>query len=104
MSGSGAPVPKQLRPMTEKTSVMGLFLRARIRYNEEKPPLKENSMISPEEFAKALGLTVISGTRRQHGMRIRVADLCRPGLQFAGYFDVFASERPQLIGKTEMPT
>lgn len=59
-------------------------------------------MISPEEFAKALGLTVISGTRRQHGMRIRVADLCRPGLQFAGYFDVFASERPQLIGKTEM--
>ena len=59
-------------------------------------------MISPEEFAKALGLTVISGTRRQHGMRIRVADLCRPGLQFAGYFDVFANERPQLIGKTEM--
>ena len=59
-------------------------------------------MISPEEFAKALGLTVISGTRRQHGMRIRVADMCRPGLQFAGYFDVFASERPQLIGKTEM--
>ena len=59
-------------------------------------------MISPEEFTKALGLTVISGTRRQHGMRIRVADLCRPGLQFAGYFDVFASERPQLIGKTEM--
>ncbi|MDY5350049.1 MAG: HPr(Ser) kinase/phosphatase [Candidatus Ventricola sp.] len=64
--------------------------------------MKENSMISPEEFARALGLTVISGTRRQHGMRIRVADLCRPGLQFAGYFDVFASERPQLIGKTEM--
>ena len=59
-------------------------------------------MISPEEFAKVLGLTVISGTRRQHGMRIRVADLCRPGLQFAGYFDVFANERPQLIGKTEM--
>jgi HPr kinase/phosphorylase len=31
-----------------------------------------------------------------------VADLCRPGLQFAGYFDVFANERPQVIGKTEM--
>ena len=59
-------------------------------------------MISPEDFAKALGLTVISGTRCQHGVRIRVADLCRPGLQFAGYFDVFAYERPQLIGKTEM--
>lgn len=59
-------------------------------------------MISPEDFARALGLTVISGTRCQHGVRIRVADLCRPGLQFAGYFDVFAYERPQLIGKTEM--
>ena len=55
-------------------------------------------MISPEDFARALGLTVISGTRCQHGVRIRVADLCRPGLQFAGYFDVFAYERPQLIG------
>ena len=59
-------------------------------------------MISPEDFARALGLIVISGTRCQHGVRIRVADLCRPGLQFAGYFDVFAYERPQLIGKTEM--
>ena len=64
--------------------------------------MKENSRSSPEEVAKAVGLSVLSGTRRQHGMRIRVADLCRPGLQFAGYFDVFANERPQLIGKTEM--
>lgn len=59
-------------------------------------------MISPEQFAKALGLTVISGSGRQSARRIRSADLCRPGLQFAGYFDIFANERPQLIGKTEM--
>ena len=59
-------------------------------------------MISPQDFAKALGLSVISDARKENGMRIRVADLFRPGLQFAGYFDVFAHERPQLIGKSEM--
>ena len=59
-------------------------------------------MISVREFAKALSLNVISEASRENGMRIRVPDLCRPGLQFAGYFDVFAHERPQLIGKTEM--
>lgn len=58
-------------------------------------------MISPEKFAKDLGLTtIVSAPKRS--MHINVADLCRPGLQFAGYFDVFACERPQLIGWTEM--
>ena len=58
-------------------------------------------MISPEKFAKELGLkTLVSAPKSS--MRISVADLCRPGLQFAGYFDVFACERPQLIGWTEM--
>lgn len=55
----------------------------------------------PGKFAKALGLrTIVSAPKR--GMQIEVADLCRPGLQFAGYFDFFASERPQVIGWTEM--
>ncbi len=58
-------------------------------------------MISPERFAKELGLTTIVSAPKR-GMNIDVADLCRPGLQFAGYFDVFACERPQLIGWTEM--
>lgn len=58
--------------------------------------------ISPKEFADALGLSVICATGRENERRIGVADLCRPGLQFSGYFDVFAFERPQLIGKTEM--
>lgn len=58
-------------------------------------------MISSQEFARALGLSVLSGSDRGN-VRISVPDLCRPGLQFAGYFDVFAYERPQLIGKTEM--
>ena len=58
-------------------------------------------MISPDRFARELGLTTIVSAPKR-GMHINVADLCRPGLQFAGYFDVFASERPQLIGWTEM--
>lgn len=58
-------------------------------------------MISPEKFAQALNLQTISAAPPS-SMHINVADLCRPGLQFAGYFDVFANERPQLIGKTEM--
>ena len=58
-------------------------------------------MISPESFAEALGLKVISPAPPS-GMHINVADICRPGLQFAGYFDIFANERPQVIGKAEM--
>ena len=58
-------------------------------------------MISPEDFASALGLTVISPAPPS-SMHINVADICRPGLQFAGYFDIFANERPQVIGKAEM--
>ena len=59
-------------------------------------------MISAKEFARALNLKLISDAEVENGMRIREPDLCRPGLQFAGYFDVFAHQRPQLIGKTEM--
>ncbi len=58
-------------------------------------------MISPERFARELGLTTIVSAPKR-GMHINVADLCRPGLQFAGYFEFFACERPQLIGWTEM--
>ena len=58
-------------------------------------------MISPKDFAAALKLKVIH-PQAKNSMPIGVADLCRPGLQFAGYFDVFANERPQVIGKTEM--
>ena len=59
-------------------------------------------MISAEAFAGALGLTMIGEPGGKTAVPIRVADICRPGLQFAGYFDVFANERPQVIGKAEM--
>ena len=58
-------------------------------------------MISPESFASALGLAVLSPAPPR-SIDIGVADTCRPGLQFAGYFDIFANERPQVIGKAEM--
>ena len=58
--------------------------------------------VSVYDFAKALGLSVVSAGDKAKEKRIVVADLCRPGLQFAGYFDIFAYERPQVIGKTEM--
>ena len=56
--------------------------------------------ITAEAFAGALGLLRIGGGDGRN--RIEAPELSRPGLQFAGYFDVFACERPQLIGRTEM--
>ena len=58
--------------------------------------------ISPEKLASAMALRTISHAGKEKQPCIRMADLCRPGLQFAGYFDIFAFERPQVIGKTEM--
>ena len=58
-------------------------------------------MVTPQELAKALELETINPPGGK-SIPIESADICRPGLQFAGYFDVFASERPQVIGKTEM--
>ena len=55
-------------------------------YNEMKDPLK---------------LEIVAG---QQGLSrtIKVAELNRPGLAFAGYFDYFASKRIQVIGKVEL--
>ena len=58
--------------------------------------------ISPEKLASAMALRTISHAGKEKQPCIKMADLCRPGLQFAGYFDIFAFERPQVIGKTEM--
>lgn len=46
-------------------------------------------------------LKVVSGEK---GLRreITVSDISRPGLEIAGYFEFYASERVQLLGKTEL--
>ena len=58
-------------------------------------------MLSQQSFVKALELEVLNPST-ERSLQISVADVCRPGIQFAGYFEVFANARPQVIGKTEM--
>lgn len=57
--------------------------------------------ITVEDFAKGLDLkTVYAGEAGT--INIHTSDLNRPGLQFADYFDYFAVDRIQIIGKVEM--
>ena len=58
--------------------------------------------ITPKMFADALELRLIGSSLGENVPSIEVPEINRPGLQFAGYFDVFACERPQLIGLAEM--
>ena len=58
-------------------------------------------MIQAADFAKALQLTELSPST-QTEWDIRTADLNRPGMQFCGFYEYFAFERPQVIGKVEM--
>ena len=59
------------------------------------------SMISAQDFVSTLKLEVlVPGTRKEWD--IRTTDINRPGLQFVGYYDYFAYERPQVVGKAEM--
>ena len=58
-------------------------------------------MISARDFQEALHLDCLvepSGDEWD----IRTPDLNRPGMQFCGFYEFFAYERPQLIGKVEM--
>jgi len=58
-------------------------------------------MIQAADFVKALQLTELSPSTRTE-WDIRTADLNRPGMQFCGFYEYFAFERPQVIGKVEM--
>lgn len=58
-------------------------------------------MIQADDFAKALRLTELSPSTKTE-WDIRSADLNRPGMQFCGFYEFFAFERPQVIGKVEM--
>ncbi len=54
-----------------------------------------------EEFAKALELEVLYDGEVDE-IEILTANLNRPGLQLAGFFDYFAADRIQVWGKVEM--
>ena len=58
-------------------------------------------MISALDFEKSLNLSCLIPSVRSE-WDIRTPDLNRPGMQFCGFYDFFAFERPQLIGKVEM--
>lgn len=58
-------------------------------------------MISIKDFCQKLHLEVLSNTKRTE-MDINVTDINRPGMQFTGFYEYFAYERPQVIGKVEM--
>ncbi len=58
-------------------------------------------MIQAKDFADSLQLKELSPSTRKE-WDIRTTDLNRPGMQFCGFYEYFAYERPQVIGKVEM--
>ena len=58
-------------------------------------------MIQASAFVEALQLNVLSPSTREE-WDIQSADINRPGMQFCGFYEYFAFERPQVIGKVEM--
>lgn len=58
-------------------------------------------MVKAADFAQALGLKVLFPASRKE-WDISSAELNRPGLEFIGFYDHFAYERPQVLGNVEM--
>jgi len=59
------------------------------------------ALISIDKFAEDLKLEMIDKNGHEY-IDIDTAEVTRPGLQLAGFFDYFASNRVQVIGKVEM--
>jgi HPr kinase/phosphorylase len=58
-------------------------------------------MVNAQDFAQALKLSVLfPSTKTQWD--ISSPEVNRPGLEFVGFFDHFAYERPQVLGNVEM--
>ena len=58
-------------------------------------------MILARDFQEALKLDCLVSSPND-AWDFRTPDLNRPGMQFCGFYDFFAFERPQVIGKVEM--
>jgi HPr kinase/phosphorylase len=58
-------------------------------------------VIQASDFQSALGLECLVSSPNE-AWDIRSPDLNRPGMQFCGFYEFFAFERPQVIGKVEM--
>ncbi len=57
------------------------------------------AIVSCSEFAEKLDLEIVSEGRGE--LTLTTENICRPGLQLAGYFDHFVPERIQVIGNAE---
>lgn len=60
------------------------------------------SSIPFENIIQTLDLEVIYCDEDTLSIEISTSDINRPGLQFAGFFDYFANDRIQVLGKVEM--
>ncbi len=58
-------------------------------------------MIRADDFERELDLECLVPSPKEE-WDIHTPDTNRPGMQFCGYYEFFAYERPQLIGKVEM--
>lgn len=58
-------------------------------------------MISIKDLQQQLGLEVLVPSSKTE-MDVSVTDVNRPGMQLVGFYEYFAYERPQVIGKVEM--
>ena len=58
-------------------------------------------MVNTQDFIKTLSLQPL-GPVDKESLDIRSVELNRPGLQFVGYYEHFAFERPQVVGMAEM--
>ncbi len=58
-------------------------------------------MIHADQFQRDLNLQCLVPPVKSE-WDIRTPDLNRPGMQFCGFYEYFAYERPQVIGKVEM--
>ena len=58
-------------------------------------------MINAQDFISSLSLQVISPSTVKE-WEVNTADINRPGLKFVGFYEYFAYERPQVVGKVEM--
>ena len=61
----------------------------------------EEYSVSLSSVVKEQGLTVLRASRDFDTVRVRTADVNRPALQLAGFFDHFDAERVQIIGYVE---
>lgn len=60
------------------------------------------SSIPIDDLTRSLDLETLYCEEEHTAVDIDTSDINRPGLQFAGFFDYFASDRMQVLGKVEM--